>query len=69
MYNDVNIIENLNKPKCLSKGYQIRQHNKMVKSRENLGPDHIGFNLLLLLNNCITLSKLLKPFGTLFPLI
>ena len=29
MYNDVNIIENLNKPKCLSKGYQIRQHNKM----------------------------------------
>lgn len=47
----------------------IRQHNKMVKSRDNLGPDHIGFNLLLLLNNCITLSKLLKPFGTLFPLI
>ena len=31
MYNDVNVIENLNKPKYLSKGYQIIQHNKTIK--------------------------------------
>ena len=28
---DVNVIENLNKPKYLSKGYQIIQHNKIIK--------------------------------------
>lgn len=31
MFNDVNVIENENKSKCLSKGYQIIQHNHKMK--------------------------------------
>lgn len=47
----------------------IRENNEMAKSRENLWPDYISFNLLLVLNNHIAFSKLLKPFGALFPLL